>query len=169
MNRLQRAYRHLIYQFGRGASGTSGSNCREAISLTALRMYEPERLLASLIAAVMDQFAAKGRPGSTTGPRRAVQSRLQFDTDGNRTPDPPIKGGTLPTKINLYSPYTLTPKRTAAGQLYSEGAQGTPSGTRRALGKLISVFSHNVGTVGALFPILAPPRNRAKVGRAGLT
>ena len=51
--------------------------------------------------------------------------------------------------------------------IYSEGARGTPSGTRRALGKLISVFSHNMGTFATLFPNLAPPRN-AKVGRAGL-
>ena len=61
----------------------------------------------------------------------------------------------------------LTPKRCSSGQLYSEGAQGTPSGTRRARDKLISVFSFNVGTFSTLFPNLAPPRN-AKVGRAGL-
>ena len=53
----------------------------------------------------------------------------------------------------------------ARDKLYSEGARVTPSGTRRALGKLISVFSENM--FAALFPSLAPPRN-AKVGRAGL-
>ena len=52
-------------------------------------------------------------------------------------------------------------------KLYSEGARGTPSGTRRARGKLISVLAGDIGTFGALFPSLAPPRN-AKVGRAGL-
>ena len=51
-------------------------------------------------------------------------------------------------------------------KLYSEGARGTYSGTRRALGKLISVVSYNIGTFAPLFPSLAPPRN-AKVGRAG--
>ena len=61
----------------------------------------------------------------------------------------------------------LTPKRISSGQLYSEGARGTPSGTRRARDKLISVFSCNMGMFKTLFPSLAPPRN-AKVGRAGL-
>ena len=61
----------------------------------------------------------------------------------------------------------LTPKRLGAGQLYSEGARGTPSGTRRARDKLISVFSCNKGAFPTLFLSLAPPRN-AKVGRAGL-
>ena len=56
----------------------------------------------------------------------------------------------------------LTPKRINSGQLYSEGARGTPSGTRRARGKLVSVFSCNVRTLSALFPSLTPPRN-AKV------
>ena len=60
----------------------------------------------------------------------------------------------------------LTPKRIRSGQLYSEGAWGTPSGTRRARGKLISVFSCNMAMFATLFPSLAPPRN-AKVGRAG--
>ena len=63
--------------------------------------------------------------------------------------------------------YGLTPKRCSSGQLYSEGARGTPSGTRRARDKLISVLACNKGVFGALFPSLAPPRN-AKVGRAGL-
>ena len=36
--------------------------------------------------------------------------------------------------------HSLTPKRCSSGQLYSEGARGTPSGTRRARDKLISVF-----------------------------
>ena len=61
----------------------------------------------------------------------------------------------------------LTPKRCSSGQLYSEGARGTPSGTRRARDKLISVLACNMGVFAALFPSLAPPRN-AKVGRAGL-
>ena len=61
----------------------------------------------------------------------------------------------------------LTPKRCSSGQLYSEGARATPSGTRRAQYKLISVFSCNKGAFPTLFPDLAPPRN-AKVGRAGL-
>ena len=61
----------------------------------------------------------------------------------------------------------LTPKRCSSGQLYSEGARGTPSGTRRARDKLISVLACNKGVFAALFPSLAPPRN-AKVGRAGL-
>ena len=61
----------------------------------------------------------------------------------------------------------LTPKRCSSGQLYSEGAQGTPSGTRRARDKLISVLACNKGVFATLFPSLAPPRN-AKVGRAGL-
>jgi len=42
----------------------------------------------------------------------------------------------------------LTPKRSSSGQLYSEGARGTPSGTRRARDKLISVFSCNMGAFG---------------------
>ena len=62
---------------------------------------------------------------------------------------------------------SLTPKRIRSGQLYSEGARDTPSGTRRARDKLISVFSCNMGTFNTLSPSLAPPRN-AKVGRAGL-
>ena len=74
------------------------------------------------------------------------------DHPGNRVPAPP---GTH-----------LTPKRISLGQLYSEGAWGTPSGTRRARGKLISVFSCNMAMFATLFPSLAPPRN-AKVGRAG--
>ena len=61
----------------------------------------------------------------------------------------------------------LTPKRCSSGQLYSEGARVTPSGTRRARDKLISVVSCNKGAFPTLFPSLAPPRN-AKVGRAGL-
>jgi hypothetical protein len=61
----------------------------------------------------------------------------------------------------------LTPKRCSSGQLYSEGARGTPSGTRRARDKLISVLACNKGVFATLFPSLAPPRN-AKVGRAGL-
>ena len=65
---------------------------------------------------------------------------------------------------------TFTPKRISSGQLYSEGAPGTPSGTsRRARDKLISAFSCNLGMFifFTLFPSLAHPRN-AKVGRAGL-
>ena len=63
----------------------------------------------------------------------------------------------------------LTPKRINSGQLYSEGARGTPSGTRRARGKLISVFSCNMdmGMFSPLFHSLVPPGN-AKVGRAAL-
>ena len=61
----------------------------------------------------------------------------------------------------------LTPKRCSSGQLYSESARGTPSGTRRARDKLIPVLACNKGVFAALFPSLAPPRN-AKVGRAGL-
>ena len=64
--------------------------------------------------------------------------------------------------------FGLTPKRCSSGQLYSEGARGTPSGTGRAArDKLISVLACNKGVFAALFPSLAPPRN-AKVGRAGL-
>ena len=70
--------------------------------------------------------------------------------------------------IGRRAPVPLTPKRISSGQeLYSEGARGTLSGTRRARGKLISVFSCNMGMFPTLFPSLAPPRN-AKVGRAGL-
>eukprot|EP00964_Phaeocystis_antarctica_P018583 scaffold10253_cov42-Phaeocystis_antarctica.AAC.6 len=57
---------------------------------------------------------------------------------------------------------SLTPKRITSGQLYSEGARGTPPGTRRARDKLSSVFSCKMRTCGTLFPSLAPPRN-AKV------
>ena len=53
----------------------------------------------------------------------------------------------------------LNPKRCSSGQLYSEGARGTPSGTRRARDKLFSVLACNKGVFGALFPSLAPPRN----------
>ena len=62
-----------------------------------------------------------------------------------------------------YSCAAAAPKRIRSGQLYTEGARGTtPSGTRRARGKLVSVFSCNMGTLSTLFPSLAPPRN-AKV------
>jgi hypothetical protein len=46
----------------------------------------------------------------------------------------------------------LTPKRCSSGQLYSEGARGTPSGTRRARDKLISVLACNMGAFPALLP-----------------
>ena len=49
---------------------------------------------------------------------------------------------------------TFTPKRISSGQLYSEGARGTPSGTRRARDKLISVFSCNMGLLLHFFPSL---------------
>ena len=59
----------------------------------------------------------------------------------------------------------LTPERIRSGQSSTvrvRRARGTPSGTRRARGKLISVFSCNMGTFTTLSPSLAPPRN-AKV------
>ena len=75
-----------------------------------------------------------------------------------------------PTRVLNRPKLMLTPKRISSGQLYSEGAPGTPSGTsRRARDKLISAFSCNLGMFifFTLFPSLAHPRN-AKVGRAGL-
>jgi len=77
-----------------------------------------------------------------------------------QAPPTPVHESPRPTEV------PLTPKRCSSGQLYSEGARATPSGTRRARDKLISVFSCNKGAFPALFPSLAPPRN-AKVGRAG--
>ena len=56
----------------------------------------------------------------------------------------------------------LTPKRCSSGQLYSEGARVTPSGTRRARDKLISVFSCNKGAFPTLFitPQSSPSQKR---------
>jgi len=56
--------------------------------------------------------------------------------------------------------YSLTPKRCSSGQLYSEGARGTPSGIRRARDKLISVFSFNMGTFSTLSPSQSSPSQK---------
>jgi hypothetical protein len=53
----------------------------------------------------------------------------------------------------------LTPKRCSSGQLYSEGARGTPSGTRRARDKLISVLAQQRG-VCSTFPQSSPSQKR---------
>jgi len=71
-------------------------------------------------------------------------------------------------KTDLRTAILLTPKRCSSGQLYSEGARGTPSGTRRARDKLISVFSFNMGTFSTLFPSLAPPRNATETRRSAV-
>jgi len=54
----------------------------------------------------------------------------------------------------------LTPKRSSSGQLYSEGARGTPSGTRRARDKLISVLACNKGVFASTFPQSSPSQKR---------
>jgi hypothetical protein len=54
--------------------------------------------------------------------------------------------------------HTLTPKRCSSGQLYSEGARGTPSGTRRARDKLISALQQ--GGVCYTFPQSSPSQKR---------